>query len=150
MQIIETSPWDRAKELVLSRQSTYALMTGDVEYIELEPGVNFFVLALEHLGAITRFSCEGHPYFFYISFVASEQLAREIAKAGFFSVEVAKQEPGLYIIRANAPRLSKTDNGQYVVESWCADENETVLRFAAQAWVSHFRLDVDALLSEYE
>jgi hypothetical protein len=41
----------------------------------LEPGVEFFVLMLEQLGAVTEFSCEGHPHGFYIMFHGPYELA---------------------------------------------------------------------------
>lgn len=54
----------------------------------LEPGVNFFVLVLEMMGATTHFSCEGHPRGFYIVFRAEYPVAVMLHSWGFFNVEV--------------------------------------------------------------
>ena len=54
----------------------------------LEPGVNFFVLALEYLGAETLFSCEGHPKGFYIQFRSSYDTALKINSLKYFSVKL--------------------------------------------------------------
>lgn len=56
----------------------------------LEKGVNFFILALEILGAKPRFSCEGHPNGFYICFHAPYKLALEIESCGFFRVSISR------------------------------------------------------------
>jgi hypothetical protein len=77
------NPWRRAQKFAVIRQSPCGIYTG-----EIEPGVNFFVLALEHLGAIPHYSCEGHPTGFYVMFQASYVLAQKIQACGYFRVEI--------------------------------------------------------------
>lgn len=50
------NPWQKAKKLSLVRSSPCG--TYCEEY--LDKGVNYFILALEKLGCITEYSCEGH------------------------------------------------------------------------------------------
>lgn len=80
------TPWDAAARAPLKR----AVPFGKRHEFLLEPGVRFFILALEALGARTFFSCEGHPDGFYVVFVASYKLAREIHAAGFGTVSIAR------------------------------------------------------------
>lgn|SRR5581483_4447915 len=55
------NPWDAARKIkVLRCAPGYPLA-------DLEPGVKFFVLMLERLGAQTLYSCEGHPRGFYVT-----------------------------------------------------------------------------------
>ena len=84
-------PWIRAAKTELVRLSS---VTGKPESID--KGANFFVLALEALGAKPRFSCEGHPTGFYVAFEAGYPLAVQIEAAGYFLVEVAG--PNYWII----------------------------------------------------
>jgi len=51
---------------------------------QLENGIKFFVLALEELGAVTEYSCEGHPYGAYVSFKAPLRLAKQIHMTSTF------------------------------------------------------------------
>jgi len=83
LQRTKTNPWEKAKKLALLRGSPIDVYSG-----LLEPGVNFFVLMLEQLGAVTYFSCEGHPTGFYIMFRASYALAQKIKACGYFRVEI--------------------------------------------------------------
>jgi hypothetical protein len=54
----------------------------------LDPGVNYFVLMLEQLGATTQYSCEGHPNNFYVLFSAPYEIALDVAACGYFRVEI--------------------------------------------------------------
>lgn len=109
--------WRGAKKLKLWRQSPCKnpMYTG-----HLEPGVNFFVLALEQYGATTHYSCEGHPTGFYVLFEADYALAMQIQAAGYFSVEIEGEN--LWSIRTRA-----------------VDEEQKnhVLTHAAEAWAKH-------------
>jgi hypothetical protein len=71
--------WDLARAKRLVRNDT---LTG-LE-ITLEPGVNFFVEAIERAGAVVYFSCEGHPRGFLIVFESPYDVALEIERSGFF------------------------------------------------------------------
>ena len=78
------NPWEAALNLDVRRYSWSA--AGDI----IDPGVNFFVLALEHLGAEPEWSCEGHPNGFYVLFHASYKLATMLHSWGYFSVEIER------------------------------------------------------------
>lgn len=121
--------WDVAGKLKLTRRS-YLSSGPEV----LDRGVNFFVLALEELGATTRFSCDGHGSHnrFYVLFEAPYTLALSIRSAGYFDVLV--EGPHLWSIRFSSRidgpwKLSKT------------------LRYAADAWVHTLGLDPVALVA---
>jgi hypothetical protein len=123
-------PWDRAAATVLTRANG---TWGEKEAIDV--GVNFFVLALEALGAKPRFSCEGHPAGFYVAFEAPYELALEIAKAGYFTVEIASNNsywniPDYWSIRkANAERME---------QPYTEEAKASTLRRAADAWLRAF------------
>lgn len=78
-------PWDAARRRRVVRGNWLEWPA------ELEPGVKYFVLALERLGATTTWSCEGHPYGFYIVFQAPELLARVLDALGFFTIALCNQ-----------------------------------------------------------
>ena len=77
--------WAAAKKIKLIRSGPDGLI---YQNETLEPGVNFFVLALEQLGAQTEYSCEGHPNGFYIMFNAPLCTAQKIRNCGYFNVEL--------------------------------------------------------------
>lgn len=60
----------------------YSLLRKDDEGViqKLEKGVTFFVLWLESLGCKTKYSCEGHPYGWYVLFECSYKTAQKIIK----------------------------------------------------------------------
>lgn len=132
------NPWDICAKQNLTRTNG---AFGQDE--PLDTGVNFFVLALEALGATTKFSCEGHPAGFYVAFEANYELALEISTAGFFSVEI--EGKNYWSIRK-----TKTETG---VKKGDYTENDKVrsLRWAAEAWVKTFgeRLGDLAKLSSF-
>lgn len=120
------NPWDAAQRTVLIRRDAE---TG--EDVPLEPGVNFFVLMLEQLGATTRFSCEGHPDGFYVVFEGPPELARSIAHASFFTVEVWEGEAD-YAMRISEHLFEK------YVGPWSEAARQEHLRLAAAKWVERF------------
>ncbi len=112
--------WDVSKGLKIIRY--------DHEHnreVVLETGVNFFIMALEHLGAPPYFSCEGHPTGFYIAVDASYELMRKVEACGFFHVEIARSltTPVTFCIRLR----------EGIDTSEARDE---VLRWVATAWVT--------------
>jgi hypothetical protein len=113
----EIKSWAEAARLKLYRDSPCKTYTGLIE-----SGVNYFVLALEQLGAVTQYSCEGHPNNFYILFSAPQEIAEDIRACGFFVVEL--EGPDTWSIRINRD----------IAES----ERKDILRFAAQAWTKKF------------
>jgi hypothetical protein len=120
------NPWDAAQSMVLIRHDAE---TG--QDTPLEPGVNFFVLMLETLGATTRFSCEGHPEGFYVVFESSPELARSITHTGFFTVEIWEGE-GDYAMRISEHLFEK------YVGPWSDAARKEHLRLAAVRWVERF------------
>lgn len=79
------SPWDEARKVRLIRHEPWKDQV-------LEPGVNFFILALQALGSRTEFSCEGHPEGFYVVFCGPYELALRLRNCGFFRVEVEGED----------------------------------------------------------
>jgi hypothetical protein len=110
-------PWDRAARLRLTRAS---LPIPEAQE-PIDAGVNYFVLQLERLGARTFFSCEGHPYGFYVVFACDEQLARRIHSLGYFAVEL-ERGPGSnrYSLRLRTVKQPA--------------DRPRILRGAAEAW----------------
>lgn len=88
----EADPWAAACKLTVRRDA----WKPEGEY--LEPGVMLFVLLLQLLGAKPHYSCEGHPFGFYIVFDSSEKIARLVESFGFFSTELSNTPRG-YVLR---------------------------------------------------
>lgn len=77
---------------------------------------------LEQLGAVTRFSCEGHPNGFYIVFDAPMALAVKLRACGFFAVEL--EDRNRWSLRINR-EIDETTR-------------KRILRWAAEAWEKRF------------
>lgn len=109
------SPWDAARKLSVVRHDYRA--EGEV----IDKGVNFFVLTLEAMGAVPRYSCEGHPNGFYVMFEGPYELALKIDRAGFFSTEICsnRSTPSWVIRRGHTTSIR---------------ERNQSLRWAAGAW----------------
>ena len=116
--LADESPWDAACKLRLKRYDYNP--AGEL----IDPGVNFFVLALTALGARTQYSCEGHPQGFYITFSCPYELALAIDQCGFFSVEICRTANHWRLCRS-APSEAATLGERDKVEA---------LRWAAEAW----------------
>jgi hypothetical protein len=127
----KSHPWDLAKEQVLTRTSR---VLGTEQGEQIDPGVNFFVQALEALGATTLFSCEGHPTGFYIAFSANYELAKEISQAGFFTVEISDTAPNTWVIRKRGTEANPVNR----VKGYTEADKERTLRWAAEAWIKYF------------
>lgn len=106
--------WDKARRRALWRWNS---CLGKRQ--RLEPGVNYFVLALERLGCRTFQSCEGHPRDFYIVFKAPYRTALRIHRFGFFSVEI-EREHDLWSLRVDSSRGPGTmvDCLRWAAEAW--------------------------------
>lgn len=124
-----SNPWDDAKKRKLIRRDT---LSGEV--IVLERGVNFFVEALERLGAITFFSCEGHPCGFYIAFSCDEKVARRVSAAGFFNVELGGVRGGWVLRLSSNEYHTLSETGSRMNER----EKCGILRMVANAWTRAF------------
>ena len=120
-------PWDRSTHLNLQRTNRTFDKPGNID-----PGINFFVLALELLGAEPQWSCEGHPTGTYVAFYSTYELAQEIHAAGFFQVEIEGE--GYWSIRMNR-------FGQISTEG----EKIRNLRWATEAWLKRFQWCLDDL-----
>ena len=81
----EKNIWDEAAKLKIYRKPP---MHPFFQIEKIDPGVNYFVLMLEQLGAVPMFSCEGHPDGFYVMFSAPAKLAEKILGCGFFRIEL--------------------------------------------------------------
>jgi hypothetical protein len=118
-------PWDAATEIPIWRRCPFPHLSG-----LLDPGVVYFVLQLERMGARTTFSCEGHPGGFYIVFRARETLARTIASSVAFRVEI-DTNPGWRLSLQSDPQTEA--------------HRRSALRTAATLWQRRFgALDLDA------
>lgn len=124
--------WDQACDLVLERgNELYAVGP-------IDRGVNFFILALEELGAQTRFSCEGHPKGFYISFSGPYELVCEIHSAGFFTVEI--EGANRWSIRKRVAEL--------MLPQYSEREKLYTLRGATDAWLYVFNKRLSKTLKQ--
>lgn len=107
--------WDETRKLKIFRKPPHPTFYAEER---IDPGVNYFVLMLEQLGAVPHFSCEGHPNGFYVLFEAPQRLAERIYACGFFTVELAGHNR--WTIRA---RVIETEA-----------ERKQLLRWAANSW----------------
>ncbi len=132
-------PWDVACKKSVTRH----------DYLDksevIDKGVNFFVLALEDMGARPWYSCEGHPDGFYIVFEADETMARRVESCGFFDVEVCSfgpwnpQKAGWCIRLPRRPRPFY--KGDKSLTTLIRERNRTLRRVAA-AWMREFYPDI--------
>jgi hypothetical protein len=118
-----THPWTRAGKLEIQRMSP---LTGQLQNID--KGVNFFVLALEALGARTEFSCEGHPTGFYVLFTAPYELVLAIKAAGYFGFEV--EGTNRWSIRLNEYRPA--------LKPYSETDKKQTLKWATESWLKRF------------
>ncbi len=117
LNVSKISTWEEACKLKIFRSSPCGIYTG-----RIEPGVNFFVLMLEQIGAVPHYSCEGHPNGFYVLFHAPVALALKIKQCGYFTVEV--EGKNTWSIRLNSDLT--------------AESRAYVLSSAAEAWFKRF------------
>jgi hypothetical protein len=112
------TPWERSLAWTVLRISAHGSRH------RIEPGIVWFVRALEDLGAIPLWSCEGHPRGTYVTFAAPYDLAQRISEAGFFTVEISR--------RAWSMRLRDTDSFR--------DRNRR-LQWASDQWIKVLGVD---------
>lgn len=126
-QMIKDTTWQNWCERQLVRVDT---LTG--EEIIIEPGVAYFVDALERLGAEVKFSCEGHPKGFYVLFRASYDTALQVSSAGYFTVELTKGGRWRLSLIGNEQGIESDGNHFTIV-----DKNN-ILGCAAAVWEHNF------------
>lgn len=97
--------------------------------IVIEPGVSFFVDALEQLGADVQFSCEGHPKGFYVCFAAPHDLALRVAAAGYMTVELCKDGRWTISLRGNEQGIEASGG------TFDEAERDSILQMAAAVWM---------------
>lgn len=127
--VMKLNPWDADCDMVLFRRDPIT-----DEFVPLERGVNFFVLALEALGARTCFSCEGHPYGFYVSFICDYDVAWKIAKLGYLTVELGRDANEYVIHQRNAEESYEHTFGI----PWGEGVKVGRLRMVASVWMRNF------------
>ncbi len=116
------NPWEAARGIPVIRGNSSVLPPKD-----LEPGVKYFVLMLEKLGATTHFSCEGHPNGFFIVFEAPYELANRIFERGHFDVSISIKNR--WCLHFGHGKEKTITNEQRKIE---------ILRDAAEAWQREF------------
>ena len=99
--------WDQFRNTPLIR-------SGEV----LDPGVNFFVRSLEMMGMKTHFSCEGHPNGFYITFSARYSKALRLRGAGFFAIEIERENYWSMRVNMENSERSRVDCLRWAAEAW--------------------------------
>lgn len=127
-------PYDLALQQPVVRQMRPMGGGGHFAPSEIDRGVNFFVLALEALGAAPRASCEGHPTGFYIVFDAPYALALEIQRIGYMSVELTR-EAGVWRMDLH---LNEAGIQNLAGRKFDEQEKARLLRTVATAWLAHF------------
>jgi hypothetical protein len=119
--ITSKRPWDEARKLKIMRY-------GHSKNEPADPGVNYFLLVLEELGAKPKTSCEGHPYGFNILFKASFEVAIAIQMVGYFDISFSS-------MNCERPQWCRMT----LPDSWVDEREKTqTLRQAAAAWKSEF------------
>jgi len=108
------------------RLTRFDTLTGDE--IIIEPGVAYFIDALEQLRADVQFSCEGHPKGFYVCFAAPFDLALRVANAGYMTVELCRDGRWKISLSGNE-RGIETNGAKFTV-----DDRNDILKSAAAVW----------------
>ena len=115
LELAKKSPFDAATSLTVVRGSQ------QYEREDLDPGVKFFILALEAAGLKTSFSCEGHQDGWYIV-VDSDDLSvgKRLVDPGFFTVALeAKYESGyIWVLRRDFRDGNKEETLRFAAEEW--------------------------------
>lgn len=149
------SPWMRAYRKVLYRYNAGRKvgLHGRVKYdpVPIDRGVNYFVEALERLGATTMYSCDGHgnPENFYVMFKATYKLALKILHAGYFDVELNSRKDVFAIhlgpamdhvaVGPNKYRSVKVRGKANISKHW-----QQTLEWASLAWEKHLFCEEEA------
>ena len=110
--------WDAACKLKIIRKPPHPTFYAEER---IDPGVNYFVLMLEQLGAVPYFSCEGHPNGFYVLFTAPACLVERLHMCGFFTIEFEGRNRW-------SIRTRRLDDDT---------ERKQLLRRAANSWEQH-------------
>jgi hypothetical protein len=135
--------WDIACKLEVCREApnNHAYPMGPID-----PGINFFVLALEELDAATEYSCEGHPETAYVSFKAPLRLGKDIHLTGTFFVlsdESSESRPDDICDFAMYARDFTRVNGRLNIRferdvEYTEETRVTFLRQSAEVWMHYF------------
>ena len=121
----DPNPWEAARALQVIRGNS------TLPPRPIDPGVNFFVLMLEQLGARTIDTCEGHPDGFYIVFCGPYELARRIARLDNFDVKL--QEDNWFHLSLDF--AYRRDGG---IATWTDERRVAWLAGAAEDWTREF------------
>lgn len=135
--------WDKAAAL-----SVWRIDPLSGEPVELDPGVNYFVLMLDQMGLTTFFSCEGHPGDFYITFEGPYEAALAIHDAGHFNVEVEKRQ-NYWSLRKHLRYDIDPTTGRKLSKQEADKSRVDGFRWAAKAWEEKLGpLDFEAAVLE--
>lgn len=118
-RLIDT--WDKGRKLKIIRGSP----CGTYPPRSLDPGVNYFILALEKLGCITHYSCEGHfrkshkiPQF-YIAFESKRSTIKLLKQLLPKTVSLKKELRNLWVLRIDFKNYKdKTLKLRRLVKKW--------------------------------
>lgn len=105
---MKSSPWQVAKKLSLIRSSPCGLYSKE----KIDKGVNYFILALEKMGCLTEYSCEGHfrrkhqmPQFYMVFVVPNKRVINKIKKILFKPCRLYHEYSNTYILRIDFKNL---------------------------------------------
>lgn len=113
--------WDKANKLEIVRGSPCGLYKPK----PLDSGVNYFILALEKLGCVTHYSCEGHfnkkhhvPQL-YIAFESKLSVIKLIKKIIPKRVSLEQELGDLWVMRINFKNNKQKQNClRRLVKKW--------------------------------
>lgn len=115
------------------------------EPISVEPGVRYFLRQLTRHGALTQFSCEGHPFGFYIVARMPLALALRVADAGYFRVELERCDPWRHSVASAESLLISIRLSDYQISVGKKRRDDSfernrleALTWAVEAWEKHF------------
>jgi hypothetical protein len=148
--------WDLAHRLDVARESPDEFGNGPIyKMAQLDGGIKFFILALEELGAKTRYSCEGHPYGAYVAFDAPVRLIRSIHFTNTFTLVADLNEMRLdgmcdCAMYADHKRHRTGQDAALWAEAYTEEMRVDFLRQAADQWMRRFGYRLPKLRQQLE
>jgi hypothetical protein len=120
----QTNPWDKARQRTLRRPNPFR----PSRRVRLDRDCNYFVLALERLGATVEFAACNRLVGFYVDFRAPYRLAERIARLGYLPIQLVGRQ-----------RVSRRGGVAPLLPCWSlrlprGPGHRETLRAAAEAW----------------